>query len=187
MFLRQVIKPNLSSKVVFSLRRSSTKPFSLTEDNVQFLNTKREGDNIDDNYSLIVDGIVNTRHAYRNARVSTIVNQLPAKNEAGKLALSGIDFSSNVEVQEAGGKISQDDFNTILESTRNYLSADKELFFEDLGLGASSSLRIGARVISDNPAHALIFRSLLVDSFFFFFLLLLLIIIIYSFDIICLD
>ena len=167
MFSRQYLKPRLYSRILFTFRQNSTQSFPITEDNVQFVNAKREGDDVEDNYSLIVDGIVNTKHAYRNARVTTIVNQLPAKIEAGRLNLKGIQFIGDGSVEEAGEKVSQDDFNTILESTRKYLSNNKELFFEDLGLGASTSVRVGARMISDNPAHSLIFRSLLVIYYLF--------------------
>lgn len=167
MITRQLFKNNLRTRIIFQFRQnssstSSSYPIPMTEDNIQFINVRREGDDIDDNYSLIVDGLVNTKSAYRNARVSTIVNQLPAKIEAGKIVLKGIEFAGDTTVAEAGEKITQEDFKAILESTREYLSNYKELFFEDLGLGAAASTRIGARVISDNPAHSLIFRSLLV-------------------------
>lgn len=137
----------------------------LAEENIQVVNVRREGDNVDDNYSLLVDRVVNAKNAYRNSRVSTVVNKLPAKIENGKLALKDVQFYGTEVVQEAGDSISHEDFKNSLEATRNYLSSGRDLFLEDVGIGASSSLRLGTRVISDNPAHAFIFRSLLVGNF----------------------
>jgi hypothetical protein len=148
-------------------RQHAVKFSGLAEDNIQVLNVRKEGDNVDDNYSLLVDQVVNAKSAYRNSRVSTVVNKLPAKVENGKLSLKDIQFYGAETVQEAGDSISHEDFKNSLEATRNYLSSGRDLFLEDVGIGASSSLRLGTRVISDNPAHAFIFRSLLVRNLFF--------------------
>jgi hypothetical protein len=153
------------------LRQHVVKFSNLAEDNIQVLNVRLEGDNVDDNYSLLVDGVVNAKNAYRNSRVSTVVNKLPAKVENGKLSLKDIQFFGAEVVKEAGDSISHDDFKDALEATRNYLSSGRDLFLEDVGIGASCSLRLGTRVISDNPAHAFIFRSLLVQNRDFFSLI----------------
>lgn len=136
----------------------------LAEDNLQIINVRREGDNVDDNHSLLVDQVVNSKNAYRNARVPTVVNKLPAKVENGRLLLKNIGFFGNEVVVEAGDTITHDEFKDNLESKRTYLSSGRDLFVEDLGIGASSSLRVGTRIISDNPAHAFIYRSLLVSG-----------------------
>jgi hypothetical protein len=52
----------------------------------------------------------------------------------------------------------------MLEEQHDYLSSDKILFFEDFGLGASAANRVGGRMISDNPLHALIFRALMIKT-----------------------
>lgn len=126
------------------------------------MSTHEEGNNLDDNWSLGYDGVVNTNLAFKNAKTSTIVSRLPGKNESGKIHLKDIPFSGQFNVLEAGETLDQKDFTSILDTKRKNLSDDKILFFEDVGLGASSAVRVGARIISDNPAHALIFRSLMV-------------------------
>jgi hypothetical protein len=143
-------------------RYAAVKFSGLAEDNLQVVNIRKEGDNVDDNYSLLADQVVNTKNAFRNSRISTVVTRLPTKVENGKLSLKNINFFGAEQVAEAGDSITHEDFANSLELTRDYLSAGRDLFLEDVGLGASSSLRVGTRVISDNPAHALIFRSLLV-------------------------
>eukprot|EP01035_Chromulina_nebulosa_P021446 gene21446-27779_t len=63
---------------------------------------------------------------------------------------------------EAGDNISQDEFNDILAKYQNYYSSGIDLFVEDAAIIATSTKRIGVRVISDNAAVALIARSLLI-------------------------
>jgi hypothetical protein len=163
-FLVMIVSGRLARRfgVGAPLRYSAVKFSGLAEDNLQVLNIRKEGDNVDDNYSLLADQVVNTKNAFRNSRISTVVTRLPTKVENGNLTLKSIDFFGAEPIAEAGDSITHEDFTNSLELTRTYLSAGRDLFLEDAGLGASSSLRVGTRVISDNPAHAFIFRSLLV-------------------------
>lgn len=139
--------------------------WSATLDASRVGSSSREGDVWDHNYSLTEDGVVNTKLAYRNAKVSTILATLPppAKAVAGKVDLKDVNYLGPYELVEAGDAMEHDQFEDVLEEQHDLLSSDKTLFFEDFGLGASAAARVGARMISENPAHALIFRSLMVS------------------------
>jgi hypothetical protein len=139
--------------------------WSATLDASRVGSSSREGDVWDHNYSLTEDGVVNTKLAYRNAKVSTILSTLPppAKAVAGKVDLKDVNYLGPYELVEAGDAMEHDQFEDVLEEQHDLLSSDKTLFFEDFGLGASAAARVGARMISENPAHALIFRSLMVS------------------------
>lgn len=121
-----------------------------------------EGDVWDHNFSLTEDGVVNSKLAYRNPSVSTLMNNLPAKLAGGKVEMKDVNYLGKFQVVEAGDGVDHDTFEEILEEQHDYLSSDKTLFFEDFGLGTMASTRVGARMISDNPIHALIFRSLMI-------------------------
>ena len=153
------------SKPVVRATCSSRRLLSWTavQDAAQVGSSVTEGDMWDDNYSLTEDGVVNTKLAYRNARVSTVLNNLPVKAKGGKVDVKDVNFQGKYNLVEAGDSdMNHDQFEDVLEEQHDYLSSDKILFFEDFGLGAHAGLRVGGRMISDNPVHALIFRSLMV-------------------------
>lgn len=145
-----------------SAPRMST--WTATQDAARVGSSSAEGDVWDHNYSLTEDGVVNTNLAYRNARSSTILNNLPVKAVGGKVDMKDINFQGKYHLMEAGDDMDHDKFEEMLEEQHDYLSSDKVLFFEDFGLGAAASSRVGARMISENPAHALIFRALMVSD-----------------------
>ncbi len=136
--------------------------WTAADDAVKIANTTEEGNVWDDNFSIAEDGVVNTKLAFRNAKLSSIITRLPAKIASGKITLDTVNFDSKNAVLEAGDNLDQDEFSATLTNQHDYLSTEKDLFFEDVGLGASDAIRVGARMISENPAHALIFRSLMV-------------------------
>jgi hypothetical protein len=150
-----------------SARHVLSKPLSswgATQDAARVGSSTAEGDVWDHNYSLTEDGVVNSKLAFRNARPSTVMNNLPAKSVGGKVEIKDINYQGKYTLVEAGDGMDHDQFEDLLEEQHDHLSSDKTLFFEDFGLGASAFSRVGARVISENPAHALIFRSLMVSE-----------------------
>lgn len=136
--------------------------WTAADDALKVANTWEEGNDWDHNFSIAEDGVVNTKLAFRNAKLSAIVTRLPTKITSGKIAVDNVNYSSKFTVMESGDNMPQSDFAALIEKQYEYLSSGKDLFFEDVGLGASASVRVGARMISDNPAHALVFRSLMV-------------------------
>lgn len=160
-------KVSVQSIKLGATRSSSKFPFSTwtaIKDAPSVATTHAEGDVWDHNFSLTEDGVVNTKLAYRNAATSTILNRLPGRAVGGKVELKNVNYLGKYTLVEAGDQITHEKFEEVLEDQHNYLSADKILFFEDFGLGASAALRVGARLISDNPAHALVFRSLVISA-----------------------
>lgn len=154
---------NCARRVCFSTQQFQPAKWGAAHDAPQTKDWHKEGDHLEHNYSLGVDGISNSQLAFRNARLPVIVSRLPAKVEAGKLNLKDIKYNGKYKVLEAGDSINLDEFNDVLEAQQEYLSTDKDLFFEDVGLGAAARIRVGARMISEHPAHALIFRSLMIN------------------------
>lgn len=144
-------------------RHSRYLSWTATHDADRVGSAVSEGDVWDHNYSLTEDGVVNTKLAYRNARTSTILNNMPVKSVGGKVEVKDVNFHGKYKLVEAGDGMDHDQFEDVLEEQHDYLSSDKTLFFEDFGLGASPAARVGARVISENPAHALVFRALMVS------------------------
>lgn len=148
------------------LSRFSTKAqpaiWTAVDDATKIYNPQSEGDNWDHNFSIAEDGVVNTKLAFRNAKLASIITRLPTKVTSGKISVDNVTYTGQYTVLEAGDNMEQDSFAALLRAKQDYLSSGKDLFFEDVGLGASPAVRIGARMISENPAHALIFRTLLV-------------------------
>lgn len=138
--------------------------WTATQDAARVGSSHAEGDVWDHNYSLTEDGVVNSKLAFRNAKPSTVLNNLPAKAVGGKVDLKDVNYTGKYDLVEAGDNLDHDKFEDVLEEQHDYLSTDKTLFFEDFGLGATASSRVGARMISENPAHALIFRALMVSG-----------------------
>jgi hypothetical protein len=138
--------------------------WTAVDDAAKLYDTQSEGDNWDHNFSIAEDGVVNTKLAFRNATLPSIVTRLPTKVVSGKITVDNVTYSGQYTVLEAGDNMEQNAFSAMLTSKQEYLSCGKDLFFEDVGLGASPAVRIGARLISENPAHALIFRTLMVRT-----------------------
>lgn len=151
-----------SFRVTYPRFSTAIKIPTAADDNDQIMDFNQEGDVWDHNFSLGEDGVVNAGLAYRNARVQIITNKIVGKTEKEKLIIGGVDFAGKYNVLEAGEGITLGDFDSELEKRQFALSQGSDLFFEDIGIGAASHIRVGARIISDNPTHALIFRSLMV-------------------------
>lgn len=113
------------------------------------------------NWSLNHDGIVPTKHAYRNGRVPILNNRLGYPASATELSPKSPSYFGPYKISEAGEHISHNDFTVLISDTEEHLSA-VELFVEDGALGAFNKLRLGTRVVTKDPAVALIFRNLLV-------------------------
>jgi hypothetical protein len=162
-----IVARNACRTSKINIRQNATgayRPLTAADDADQVFRMNEEGDIWDHNFSLTEDGVINAGRAYRNARVQILANRIKATNDKGKSTVSNVDYVGNFNLLEAGDSIPLNSFETALESHQDSLSQGQDLFFEDTGLGAASSLRVGARVISDNASHAFIFRSLLVNS-----------------------
>ena len=114
------------------------------------------------NWSLTEDGVVPVGSAFRNARLPVLTTRLPAKLEGGKVEVPKIAYSGAYKLVEAGEGISHGAFTNVLADQQAYLSSGVDIFVEDAGLGASSGLRLGVRVVTDSTAVALVARTLLI-------------------------
>eukprot|EP00607_Mallomonas_marina_P003299 CAMPEP_0182428482 /NCGR_PEP_ID=MMETSP1167-20130531/23056_1 /TAXON_ID=2988 /ORGANISM="Mallomonas Sp, Strain CCMP3275" /LENGTH=396 /DNA_ID=CAMNT_0024611417 /DNA_START=101 /DNA_END=1291 /DNA_ORIENTATION=+ len=123
-----------------------------------------EGNTYTVNWSLVEDGLVSKGNAFRNARIATLTTRLPKKVESGKVTLDAPIYISDYNVLESGDSISVEDFAMRKGVGQCSLSAGNDLFVEDGGLGALAAARTGVRVVSDNAALALIFRTLLIST-----------------------
>lgn len=129
---------------------------------------EREGNIYMDNWSLVNDGLTPNANAYRNARVELINTFLPKKVTANKIELDNIVYKGiPFKLLEAGDNISHDSFNEIFGKYNEYFGA-KNIYIEDAAVIAHYASRIGVRVVTDNPATALIARSLLVRLIIYF-------------------
>ncbi len=124
---------------------------------------EREGNIYDDNFSLNVDGIVPTGDAYRNARIGLLTAALPSKVVNGTVEISKISYNGKYEVKEAGDSVSHDEFSSGMSEKCEHFSSGVSLYIEDAGLGTHRPVRVGVRVVTDNPAVALVTRKLLLE------------------------
>ena len=125
---------------------------------------EKEGNIYDVNWSLCEHGVVPKGDAFRNARIPLLTTRLPNKVENGKVTLETPTYTAKYDVLESGDGISINKFGENLTVSQDHLSSGTDLFIEDGGLGALYEVRAGTRVVSANPALALIFKSLLVNQ-----------------------
>ena len=124
---------------------------------------EREGNMYEVNFSLLEDGITSVGDSFRNARVPLLVSRLPSKVVDNKsVQLNGPKLLGAVKILESGDSISLENFSNLKKSSENTLSSKKELFVEDAALAGDSSVRVGVRIVTQQPGVALIFRKLLV-------------------------
>jgi len=121
-----------------------------------------EGNIYSVNWSLNVDGVVPIKSAYRNARIPLLTSHLPVKVNDGKIKVDSLTYAGQFNLLEAGDQASMDVFKLQLEEKTSLLSSGVDLFIEDAGLGALSTLRVGTRIISGSVPLSLIFRNLLI-------------------------
>lgn len=157
---------NVASKILkrpFSIKQS-TLPQQRLPETVLFPNEK-EGNVYVDNWSLASDGIVSKGSIFRNARLELLLSRLPSKYTPGtNIPLAHSSFDGKYSLMEAGDNLNDDDFLDLFDAAKNFLSTKTDLFVEDAAVIASNKCRIGIRVVTLNPATALIARSLLVSS-----------------------
>lgn len=125
---------------------------------------EREGNVYSVNWSMTEDGVVPSGDAFRNARVPLLTTRLPKKVEGGSVELDQPKYTGTYAVVEAGDSMSHDAFNDLIAAHQAALSSAPELFVEDAGLGAAAASRVGARVITNSPAAALVARTLMVRA-----------------------
>ena len=122
------------------------------------------------NWSLTEDGVTPVGNAYRNPRLSLATKRLGVKQVDNKLlSLQSPNISGTYKILEAGDTISHNDFKDFRDAQKSYLSSGVDLFVEDASVGAFSEVRVGVRIISDNPSLSLIFRNLLVRNYYYFY------------------
>lgn len=125
-----------------------------------------EGNIYMDNWSLTNDGCVPTGNLYRNARLELLTSRLPNKVVDNRISTENLSYQGPFKLLEAGDNITHDNFNKFLQESQEYLSNAADLYMEDGAVIAFHENRIGVRVVSSNPVHALIARSLLVRGTF---------------------
>ena len=116
-----------------------------------------EGNNYSVNWSLVADGISPSKEAFHNARLPLLTSRLPNKASKGTVDDASVKFSGSFNLLEAGDSIKHEKFNESLTETTQKLSSEV-LFVEDNGVVAHADSRLGVRVVTSNPAVALISR-----------------------------
>lgn len=116
-----------------------------------------EGNNYSVNWSLVADGISPSKEAFHNARLPLLTSRLPNKASKGTVDDASVKFSGTFNLLEAGDSIKHEKFNESLTETTQKLSSEV-LFVEDNGVVAHADSRLGVRVVTSNPAVALISR-----------------------------
>ena len=156
-----------STSVVSSKRTLSTAHKSKFVESFVFPR-EAEGNIYKVNWSLTEDGVTPVGNAYRNPRMSLVMKRLGVKQlDNGKLlTLQSPNISGTYKILEAGDSISHNDFKDFRDAQKSYLSSGVDLFVEDASVGAFSEVRVGVRVISDNPSLSVIFRNLLVSDYY---------------------
>jgi ATP-dependent phosphoenolpyruvate carboxykinase len=112
-----------------------------------------------------LEGVVPVSNAFRNARLPILTNHLGIKLDTSIINVSSPNLLGSFVIKEAGENISHDEFNDTFTEVKSYLSSGVDLFVEDGSIGTFKKFRVGARVVTANPATALIFRNLLVSLF----------------------
>ena len=123
-----------------------------------------EGNKMAVNWSLVEEGVVPKGEAFRNCRVSLLTSRLSSKVVDGKVDVKSPIYTGTYEIAESGDDISHDDFEAMLTAQQEYLSSGTDLFVEDGAICASTSARLGVRVVTDSAASALVARSLLIST-----------------------
>ncbi len=137
--------------------------FAQVSEEFNLFPRQHEGNNYDVNWSLTVDGLTPSGDAYRNARAKLLSSRLSAKAENGQVQLNSPAFTGPNKISEAGDEgFSQDAFSNVLNAQQDHLSKVGNLYIEDAGVGAHYKNRVPIRVVTDCPAAALVFRSLMV-------------------------
>jgi hypothetical protein len=132
---------------------------------------EKEGNIYKVNWSLTEDGVTPVGNAYRNPRVSLVTKRLGVQQTDPKLLnIQSPVISGAYKLLESGDTISHFVFKDFKDAQKSFLSSGVDLFVEDASLGALSDVRVGVRVISDNPSLSLIFRNLLVRTSRIYFL-----------------
>lgn len=125
---------------------------------------EREGNVYDVNWSLTEDGVTPVGDAFRNARISLITKKLGLQQKDNKIFnIQSPAIHGTYKLLEAGDTISHADFKDFKDAQKLHLSSGVDLFVEDASLGALRDIRVGVRIISDNPAVCLALRHLLVS------------------------
>eukprot|EP00981_Chlorochromonas_danica_P012236 scaffold4701_cov227-Ochromonas_danica.AAC.1 len=152
--------PVLTSK--FSTRRPLSRP-AETEEWIVFPR-ETEGNIYTVNLSLLADGVTSQENAYQNARLPLLLQHLPTKVKNNQVEVPTPLYQGAYQVKEAGDSISHDAFVNLQSAAQDYLTFSKNIFVEDATLGTVGDAALGARVVTTNPALALIARSLLVPA-----------------------
>lgn len=154
LLVKYITKTRVNSKLV----NKTTSQFSTTTN----FPRESEGNVYSVNWSLVVDGVVPVGKAYCNARIPLLASRLSAKVEGGKVELSSPAYTGKYKLLEAGDvSLSQEAFSVSLKKIQDHLSSGPDLYAEDASLA-----KVGVRVITDNPAAALIVRGLMSPSVF---------------------
>ena len=153
---------SISRNFLRPFRNGSRKLSTVSEESFVWPR-EREGNVTDVNWSLTGDGVVPVGDAFSNSRLPLLTTRLPVKVEGGKIELKEPIYTGDYKLEEAGeGGFSHSSFGEILESIQSHQSSGVDLFVEDAGVGAYAPSRVGVRVITVDPALALISRSLLI-------------------------
>jgi len=153
----------LLSSIVKVNRSFSTKVVNSYRSGQQCVFLKEtEGKEYDLNFSLLEDGVTSVGDSFRNARIALLTSRLPSKVTNNQVTLTSPKLNGQYTIVESGDSISHDNFAALKSTQDNILSSKKDLFVEDAGLSSDYSSRVGVRIITQNPATALLVRKLLI-------------------------
>jgi len=160
------LRNKASATIITNLRNVGFRYLSSTavETNEWFMwPREKEGNLYAVNWSLVGEGVTPTGNAYRNARLPLLTSMLSVKPQGGKIELKSPTYFGDYKMQESGDEtMSIDAFQDLSHSHKEMLSKEANLFVEDGAIGTFGCVRVGVRMISTDPAYALIARSLLV-------------------------
>lgn len=145
----------------FDLSAAGLKSAMPSTDEFEIFPNEAEGNIYADNWSLCDDGLYSQGKAYRNARLAILTKELGAK-KGEPIKIEKLNYYGKYTMEEAGDSISQNDFKRVLEAQQDTLCSGADIYMEDASLGSHSKSRLGVRVVTLNPAVALIARTLMV-------------------------
>jgi hypothetical protein len=156
---RYLVKKLCVKRVYFSTK---LKP---GEDTTTVFPREREGNIYKVNWSMVEDGVTPVGDAFQNARFALLATKLGISKQSKLVKVNSPNLLGNFKLLEAGISLSHDEFQDSKTSQKKYLESGIELFVEDASLGSYYDMRVGVRIISDNPSWSLIGRHLLVKKY----------------------
>jgi len=154
-----------SRSALMQIRYSSKIPKFITQSELEtddwlVFPREKEGNIYSDNWSLVEHGVTSTENGYKNSRIPLLLSKVQKKVVNNKVE-ENISYSGSYDIKEAGDTLTHEFFEDLLKEHQEYFSHTLDLYFEDAGVVGTNSARVGIRVLTTNPAVALMMKSFL--------------------------